>query len=159
MTFWDTIYNKYPTKLHPTTEEANTLPIALLTWFIANDWGERVRFARLHDNCIWNVKPDQPWIYFQSNLPVEKETILELILHIHKVAKFNFYSREAKYNDKDICWNPSLQQWKYHNNRTVHFNKTPTEGTNSALNSESKESDSEKSEQDKDTAQVEDLLR
>ena len=27
MTFWDTIYNKYPTKLNPTTEETNTLPV------------------------------------------------------------------------------------------------------------------------------------
>jgi len=61
---------------------------------------------------------------------------------------------EAKYNDKDIRWSPDLQQWKYHNYRTVHFNKTPTEGTNSALDSESK-----KLEQDEDTAQVEDLLR
>jgi len=42
MTFWDTIYNKYPTKLHPTTEEVETLPIALLNWFVANDQGERV---------------------------------------------------------------------------------------------------------------------
>ena len=54
-----------------------------------------------------------------------------------------------------------MQTWKYCNNRTVHFNQTPTEGTNSTLNSEEEESGSEEenSEPDKDTAQVEDLLR
>jgi len=158
MTFWDTIYNKYPTKLHPTTEEVKTLPIALFNWFVANDQGERVRFAQLYDNCIWNIKPEQLWVYFQSNLPVERENILGLIPYIHQVTEFDFYTGEAKYNNKDVCWAPGLWQWKYCNNRTVHFNETPTEGTNSALNSD-KESDSKDSEQDEDTAQVEDLLR
>jgi len=57
------------------------------------------------------------------------------------------------------------QTWKYHNNRTVHFNQTPTEGTNSTLNSEEEMSEassnesSQKSDVDEDTAQVEDLLR
>ena len=66
---------------------------------------------------------------------------------------------EAKYNNKDVHWAPGLQQWKYRNNRTVHFNETPTKGTNSALNSDNKESNSKDLEQDKDTAQVKDLLR
>jgi len=55
-----------------------------------------------------------------------------------------------------------MKTWKYHNNRTVHFNETPTKGTNSALNSEEEgesESKEEDSEPDKDTAQVKDLLR
>jgi len=154
MTFWDTIYNKYPVKLHPTTEEADTLLIAFLNWFVANNQGERVQFARLHNDCVWNIKPEQLWVYFQSNLPVERETILERIPHIHQVTEFNFYSGIAKYNNKEIHWNPSEQQWKYCNHRTVHFNKTPTEGTNSELNSKEEES-----EPDEDTAQVEDLLR
>jgi len=58
-----------------------------------------------------------------------------------------------------------MQTWKYRNNRTVHFNQTLTEGTNSALNSEEEASEvnsnegSEKLDPDEDTAQVEDLLR
>jgi len=58
-----------------------------------------------------------------------------------------------------------MQTWKYCNNRTVHFNQTPTKGTNSTLNSEEEASEdssdesSQKLDPDKDTAQVEDLLR
>jgi len=58
-----------------------------------------------------------------------------------------------------------MQTWKYRNHRTVHFNQTPTEGTNSALNSEEEASEdssdegSKKSDPDEDTAQVKDLLR
>ena len=155
MTKWEEIYNKYPTKLHPTEQEADTLPVALHHWFVANDQGERVRFAKFHDRCIWNVNPDGPWVDFHSNEPVSREAIRELLPHIDEVDDFNIYTGEATYNNKDIRWSPDAQLWKYRNYRTVHFNETPTEGTNSALNSD-KEEDSEP---DEDTAQVEDLLR
>jgi len=59
----------------------------------------------------------------------------------------------AKFNNKEVIWTP-IHQWKYRNNRTVHFNETPTKGTNSELSSNEK-----KSNPDEDTAQVKDLLR
>ena len=149
MTKWEEIYNKYPTKLHPTAEEAETFPVAFFQWFVANDQGERVRFAKFHDRCVWNVDPNQPWIDFHNNKPVSREAILELIPNINEVADFDIYTRTATYNNKDICWNPGLQTWKYQNNRTVHFNKTPTKGTNS------KKGDLES---DEETAQVNKLL-
>jgi len=71
----------------------------------------------------------------------------------------------VKYNGKNVAWHRPTQTWKYCNNRTVHFNQTPTEGSNSALNSEeeisetSSDKSSEKSDPDEDTAQVKDLLR
>jgi len=149
MTLWDEIYNKYPTKLYPTKEEAETLPVALCNWFVANDQGERVRFAQFHNRCIWNVDPEQPWIDFHLNKPITKEEILELIPYINEVTDFNIYTGEAKYNNKDIRWSTDLQLWKYHNYRTVHFNETPTEGTEP----------SSKADSDEEIAQVDNLLR
>jgi len=64
----------------------------------------------------------------------------------------------AKYNGKNVTWYQPTQTWKYRNNRAVHFNQTPTKGTNSALNSEEETSEassdesSQKSDPDKDTA-------
>ena len=155
MSKWDKIFNKYPTKLHPTEVETETFPVALHQWFVTNNQGERVRFAKFHDRCIWNVNLEGPWIDFHSNEPVSKEAILELVPHINEVVDFDIYTGLAKYNNKEIHWSPNAQLWKYRNYRTVHFNETPTEGTNSTLHLD-KEEDSEP---DKDTAQVEDLLR
>ena len=131
MTKWEEIYNKYPTKLHPTNEEAETFPVAFFQWFVANDQGEQVRFAKFHDRCVWNVDPNRPWIDFHNNEVVSREAILELIPNINEVTDFDIYTGTATYKNKNICWNPALQNWKYRNNRTVHFNETPTEGTNS----------------------------
>ena len=148
MSKWESIYNKYPTKLHPTEVETETLPVALLHWFVANDQGERVQFTKFHDRCIWNVNPDGPWVDFHSNEPVSREAIQELIPHINEVVDFDIYTGVAKYNNKEICWSPNTQLWKYRNYRTVHFNETPIEGTNSALNLDQEEG----SEPDEDTA-------
>ena len=104
---------------------------------------------------MWNVDPNKPWIYFQTNNIVERETFFKLIPCFHQITDFNLYTRSAKYNNKKITWNP-VYQWRYHNNRTVHFNKTPTEGTNSELSSDESSSESNL---DKDTAQVEELLK
>jgi len=161
MTNWDNAYIKYPTKLQPTDEDKANLPVAITEWFIANDQGDRVRFTRLHNDCIWNIDPKALWIYLQDNQVVKEDTLWEVIPHIEKVENFNLYTGEAQLNGKDIHWNPTLQLWKYCNYRTVHFNKTPTEGTNLELKSNKELNDnlSNKSDQDEDTAQVKNILR
>jgi len=159
MTHWEDTFNKYTTKLNPTKEDKANLPVSITEWFIAHDQGDRVRFARLHDECIWNVNPKAPWIYLKNNEPVEKDTLCQVIPHFEEVKDFDLYTREAKLNGKDICWNTSLQLWKYRNHRTVHFNETPTEGTNSELDSNSKTSSDNDSDKDDDTTQVKSILR
>jgi len=155
MIFWEKVLLKYPTKLQATEEDAENLPIIFAEWFVAYNQGERVIFAQLHDNCVWNTPPHKTWTDFKSNKDVPLETLTDLVPYFHQVTEFDLYMGRAKYNNKDIIWTP-IHQWKYQNNRTVHFNETPTKETNSELSSNK---DSKKLNLDEDTAQVEDLLR
>jgi len=165
MSHWELTYSQYPTKLSPTTEDAHNIPVIFPDWFITHDKGDRVRFAQFSDKAVWNVNPDGPWIYLQTNLAVPHETLESALPYFDQLADLDIYSGLATYNGKSVAWHRPTQTWKYRNNRTVHFNQTPTEGTNSALNSEEEASEassnegSEKSDPDKDTAQVEDLLK
>jgi len=155
MTFWETILLKYPTKLQPTEEENKFIPVVLTEWFVANDQGEQVRFARFHNNCVWNINPNTPWTDYASSTTVTQEEFFELVPYFNQVTDFNLYTRTAKYQNKKVTWHPN-HQWRYRNNRTVHFNETLTEGTNSELSSSES---SDKSDPDEDTAQVKELLK
>jgi len=153
MSFWEKVLLKYPTKLQATEKDAKYLPIVFHVWFVAYDQGEKVLFAQLHDKCVWNVPPDKSWTNYQTSKEVPLETLTNLIPYFHQVTDFDLYMGKAKFNNKDVIWTP-IHQWKYHNNRTVHFNETLTKGTNSELSKSSNELNP-----DKDTAQVKDLLR
>jgi len=165
MSYWEITYKRYSTKLAPTTEDAHNIPIIFPEWFITHNKGDRVRFAQFSDEAVWNINPDDPWIYLQTNLAVPQETLEAALPYFDQLTDLDVYTRLANYNGKIVAWHQPTQTWKYHNNRTVHFNQTPTKGTNSALNSEEEASEassnkgSEKSDPDEDTAQVEDLLR
>jgi len=164
MSHWELTYNQYPTKLAPTTEDAHNIPVIFPNWFIT-DKGDRVRFAQFGNEAVWNIDPDGPWVYLQTNLAVPHEVLEAALPYSNQLVDLDIYSRLATYNGKIIAWHRPTQTWKYRNYRTVHFNQTPTEGTNSALNSEEEASEtssnegSEKSDPDVDTAQVEDLLK
>jgi len=155
MILWEKVLLKYPTKLQPSEEDAEYLPIIFSEWFVAYDQGERVIFARLHDDCVWSVPPSKTWTSYNTSKDTSLETLTNLVPYFHQVTDFDLYTGRAKYNNKDIIWTP-IHQWKYHNNRTVHFNETLTEGTNSELSSNEA---SNKLNPDEDTAQVKDLLR
>jgi len=160
MSHWDVTYKTYPTKLSPTTEDSRNIPVIFPEWFITHNKGDRVRFAKFGDEAVWNVDPDGPWIYLRNNLEVPHETLKAALPYSDQLTDLDIYTGLALYNYKVVAWHRPTQTWKYRNHRTVHFNQTPTEGTNSALNSEGEASEvSEKSDPDEDTAQVEDLLR
>jgi len=165
MSHWDITYKQYPTKLAPTIEDACNIPVIFPEWFVTHDKGDRVRFAQFGDEAVWNINPNSPWIYLQTNLEVPKETLEATLPYFDQLVDLDIYNRLAIYNGKVVAWHRPTQTWKYRNNRTVHFNQTPTKGTNSALNSEEEASEassnegSEKSDPDEDTAQVKDLLR
>jgi len=164
MSHWDITDNQYPTKLAPTTEDTCNIPIVFSEWFVTHNKGDRVRFAKFSDEAVWNVNPDSPWIYLQTNLEVPQETLEVALPYVDQLVDLDIYNGLAIHNGKVIAWHQTTQTWKYRNNRTVYFNQTPTEGTNSTLNSEEEASEassnegSKKSDLDKDTAQVEDLL-
>jgi len=165
MSHWELTYNQYPTKLAPTTEDTCNIPVVFPNWFVTHNKGDRVRFAQFGDEAVWNVDPDGPWTYLQTNLAVPQGTLETALPYCNQLTELDIYNRVALYNGKVITWHRPTQVWKYRNNRTVHFNQTPTKGTNSALNSEEEASEasssegSEKLDPDEDTAQVEDLLR
>jgi len=139
MIFWEKVLDKYPMKLQASEEDTENLPIVFHKWFVTNNQGERVIFARLLDNCVWNVPPNKSWTDYQTNKEITLETLTNLVLYFHQVTDFDLYIGKAKFNNKDVIWTP-IHQWKYRNNRTVHFNETPTEGTNSKLSKSSSES-------------------
>jgi len=153
MTFWEKVLTKYPTKLQATKEDAKHLPIVFHKWFVAYNQEEKVIFAQLFDKCVWSVPPSKSWTDYQTNKEITLETLTDLVPYFHQVTDFNLYTGKARFNNKDVIWTP-IHQWKYYNYRTVHFNKTPTKGTNSELGESSN-----KSNPDEDTAQVKDLLR
>jgi len=159
MSHWEITYKQYPTKLAPTVEDSHNIPVIFPEWFITHDKGDRVRFAQFGNEAVWNVNPDGPWIYLRTNLEVPQETLEAALPYSDQLTDLDIYTGVALYNYKVVAWHHPLHTWKYRNHRTVHFNQTPTEGTNSALNSEEESEGSEKSDPDKDTAQVEDLLR
>ena len=88
MIFWEKVLLKYPMKLQPTEEDAENLPIVFSEWFVAYDQGEQVIFARLHDNCVWNVPPSKTWTDFDSNKDILLETLTDLQCQTAKVDKF-----------------------------------------------------------------------
>ena len=104
---------------------------------------------------MWNVPPSKTWTDFNSYKDIPLETLTDSVPYFHQVTNFDLYTGKVKFNNKDVIWTP-IYQWKYCNNRIVHFNETLTEGTNSKPSSDKA---SIKSNPDKDTAQVEDLLR
>jgi len=165
MSHWELTYNQYPTKLAPTTEDTRNIPVIFQNWFVTHDKGDRVRFAQFGNEAVWNINPNSPWIYLQTNLAVPHETLEATLPYFDQLSDLDVYTRLVTYNGKVVAWHRPTRIWKYHNNRTVHFNQTPTKGTNSTLDSEEEASEassnkgSEKSDPDKDTAQVEDLLR
>jgi len=165
MSHWELTYNQYPTKLAPTTEDTRNIPVVFPNWFITHDKRDRVRFAQFGNEAVWNINPDGPWIYLQTNLAVPQGTLEAALPYYDQLTELDIYNGVALYNRKVVAWHQPTQTWKYCNNRTVHFNQTPTKGTNSTLNSEEEASEasssegSEKLDPDEDTAQVEDLLR
>jgi len=150
MIFWEKVLLKYPTKLQASEEDAEHLPIVFSEWFVAYDQGERVIFVQLHDDCVWSVPPNKVWTDYNSSKEISLETLTNLVPYFHQVTDFNLYMGKAKFNNKDVIWTP-IHQWKYRNNRTVHFNETLTKGTNSKLSSNK---GSEKSDPDKDTVET-----
>jgi len=104
---------------------------------------------------VWNVPPSKTWTDFNSYKDIPLETLTDSVPYFHQVTNFDLYTGKVKFNNKDVIWTP-IYQWKYCNNRIVHFNETLTEGTNSELSSNKS---SKKLNPDKDTAQVKDLLR
>jgi len=166
MSHWDATYKQYPTKLVPTTKDTHNIPVIFPDWFVTHDKGDRVRFTQFGNEAVWNVDPNGPWVYLQTNLEIPQETLEATLPYFDQLVDLNICTGLATYNRKSVAWHRPTQTWKYRNNRTVHFNQTPTEGTNSTLNSEEEEASetssnesSKKSDPDTDTAQVEDLLR
>jgi len=160
MSHWEITYKQYPTKLAPTTEDSRNIPVIFPEWFVTHNKGDRVRFAKFGNEAVWNVNPDSPWTYLQTNLEVPQETLEAAFPYSDQLTDLDIYTGIALYNYKVVAWHHPSHTWKYRNHRTVHFNQTPTKGTNSALNSEEETSEgSEKSDPDEDTAQVKDLLR
>jgi len=79
-------------KLQATETDTENLPIVFHKWFVANNQGARVIFARLLDNCMWNVPPSKSWTDYQSNKEISLETLTNLVPYFHQVTNFDLYT-------------------------------------------------------------------
>jgi len=102
MIFWEQILLKYPMKLKATKEDAENLPIVFPEWFVANNQGERVIFAQLLDDCMWNVPPSKTWTDYQTNKEIALETLTDVVLYFYQVTDFDLYTGTAKFNNKNV---------------------------------------------------------
>jgi len=104
MSHWELTYKQYPTKLLPTEEDACNIPVVFPDWFVTHNQGDRVRFAQFSDKAVWNVDPDQPWIYLQTNLAVLQETLEAALPFFNQLMELNIYTGFTEYNRKNVAW-------------------------------------------------------
>jgi len=104
MSHWELTYNQYPTKLAPTTEDARNIPVIFPNWFITHNKGDRVRFAQFGNEAVWNVNPNSPWIYLQTNLAVPQETLEAALPYYDQLTDLDIYTRLANHNGKIVAW-------------------------------------------------------
>ena len=104
MSHWEITYKQYPTKLLPNTEDACNIPVIFPDWFVTHNKGDRVRFAQFGNKAVWNINPDGPWIYLQTNLEVPQETLEVALPYFDQLVDLNIYNRLAIYNGKVITW-------------------------------------------------------
>jgi len=180
MTSWQTILDNFPPKsqLELTKEEQAYIPVYATEAFAADYKETRCLFARFQEPAIWCEGLGTIWKFTSDNSELLPRKFQFLISHLDEVEQFDFVQRTATYYDKQIKWDTLHSEWKYLNNRKVHFQspstseaedaksglgQLETEEHNTSEASDHEESDKEsvhsKSSTDEDTLNVSNLLQ
>ena len=182
MTSWEIILDLFPQnqRLELTDKEKDYLPVYASEAFAADYKDVRCIFAYFVQSAIWCEGLGNIWRFTSDNTELIPRKFRYLIHHLDEVENFDFVLRTAQFHGKQIQWDAGSDQWKYLNNRKVHFQSPSTleaEETKPSIpgefekeNSNSESSDSEGSNSDKeadkahtpeddDTAKVDELLR
>jgi len=182
MTSWQIILDNFPTEdqLELTEEEQTYIPVYATNAFAANYKDTRCHFARFLEPAIWCKGIGTSWNFTTDNSELTTRKFRFLISHLDEVDNFDFIQRTTTYNNKQIKWDTLYSEWKYLNNRKVHFQSPSTSDTEEAKPSipgefekeesdksdesdnsdqSNKESTHSKSSTDEDTLNVSNLLQ
>jgi len=179
MTSWQTILDNFPTEdqLELTEEEQAYIPVYTTNAFAADYKDTRCLFALFQEPAIWCKGIGTTWRFTSDNAELVTRKFRFLVSHLDEVKDFDFIQRTATYNGKQIKWDTLYPEWKYLNNRKVHFQSPSTseaeetkpsipgefekeESDNSTESDNSdKESTHSKSSTDEDTLNVSNLLQ
>jgi len=128
MTSWQTILDNFPPKdqLDLTEEEQMYIPVYATNAFAADYKDTRCLFALFLEPAIWCKGVGTTWRFTSDNTELTTRKFQFLVSHLDKVQNFDFVQRTATYNSKQIKWDTLYPEWKYLNNRKVHFQSPST---------------------------------
>jgi len=158
MTSWQTILDNFPTEdqLELTEEEWAYIPVYATNAFAADYKDTRCLFARFLEPAIWCKGTGTIWNFTSDNSELTTRKFRFLISHLDEVENFDFVQRTATYNNKQIKWDTLYSEWKYLNNRKVHFQSPSTseaEEAKPSIPGEFEKEESDKSEESDNTDQ------
>jgi len=152
MTSWQTILNNFPTKdqLELTEEEQAYIPVYATNAFATDYKDTRCLFALFQEPAIWCKGIGTAWRFTSDNAELVTRKFQFLVSHLDKVENFDFVQQTTTYNSKQIKWDTLYPEWKYLNNRKVHFQSPSTseaEETKPSIPGEFEKEESDKSEE------------
>jgi len=147
MSSWENVLNNFPPEhqLELTEEEQVYIPVYATEAFAADYKETRCLFACFLTPGIWYEGVGTSWKFTLNNEALATRKFRFLILHLDEVNNFDFIQRTATYNNKQIKWDTLYSEWKYLNNRKVHFQSPSTseaEETQPRIPEEIKKADS-----------------
>jgi len=128
MTSWQTILDNFlpEYQLELTEEEQAYIPVYATNAFAADYKDTRCLFAQFQEPAIWCEGIGTTWRFTSDNSELTTRKFRFLISHLDEVKNFDFVHWTATYNDKQIKWDTLYSEWKYLNNRKVHFQSPST---------------------------------
>jgi len=182
MSSWENVLDNFllEDQLELTDEEQAYIPIYTTNAFATNYKDTMCLFALFLEPAIWYKGIGTIWRFTSDNTELTTRKFRFLISHLDEVEQLDFVQRTATYNGKQIKWDTLYPDWKYLNNRKVHFQSPSTseaeetrpsipgefekEDSNKSAGSthsdeSNKESTHSKSSTDKDTLNISNLLQ
>jgi len=128
MSSWENVLNNFPPehRLELTEGEQAYIPVYATEAFAADYKETRCLFARFLTPGIWCEGVGTSWKFTSNNETLVTKKFRFLVLHLDEVDNFDFIQRTATYNNKQIKWDTLYSEWKYLNNRKVHFQSPST---------------------------------
>ena len=166
MSKWEKLKKSYVTCFPPTKEEQKIIPLCFKDAFAAAKVGTRTLFANFEEEPVWVAKPHVSWKYVSTNEDVDVSEIVRWFPYYQQLEDINPFTRNARFDGKDVYYSPLSEVWHYFNNHKVHFNRSEASESNQEDSEDEEEEDDEDEEEDNkdpsepgsDTAKVNELL-
>ena len=128
MSSWEEILENFPEENHfeLTKDEQAYIPVYATKAFAADYKDTRCLFALFQTSPIWCKGVGITWKFTSNNADLVTKEFRFLVQHLDEVENFDFIQQTATYNGKQIKWDTLYPEWKYLNNRKVHFQSPST---------------------------------